>query len=445
MSSLTYDAGFGPAGMQGDSVDRKFSLKGRVTWGVIFAILLLGGVGGWAGTATLSGAVMGTGTVLVDEDIKVVQHPHGGIVREIAVREGDYVTAGQLLIRLEDAEIRAEKAIVEGQLIDLKAQRARLLAEATGSEDLVIEANFPHDHPGADQIIAGEQQVFRGGLERHRSQRDQLMLQVDQLEQEIAGLQFQRAATTSELALARSESDRLERLVAGNLIPVSQVSGVERDIVRLEGQLGEIDTSIARAHVRISDVELQLLELDGSRQTEAQRQVQLIGAQIAEREERLSALVAQYSRTAIVAPVSGIVNELNVSTVGGVISAAERLATVVPERADLTIEFRVAVNDIDQVQVGQPATLRFSAFNQRTTPEVEGEIVRVSAASQHDPTTGERFFLAQVRADEESNVLENQLVPGMPVEVFVETEQQLAITYFLKPFTDQIARAFREE
>eukprot|EP00873_Tetraselmis_striata_P031948 jgi/Tetstr1/452212/TSEL_039248.t1 len=431
--------------MQGYSVDRKFALKGRVTWGVIFAVLLLGGVGGWAGTAKLSGAVMGTGTVLVDEDIKVVQHPHGGIVREIAVREGDFVTAGQLLIRLEDAEIRAEKAIVEGQLIDLKAQRARLLAEATGSEDLVIEADFPHDRPGADQIIAGEQQVFRGGLERHRSQRDQLMLQVDQLEQEIAGLQFQRTATTSELALARSESDRLDRLVAGNLIPVSQVSGVERDIVRLEGQLGEIDTSIARAHVRISDVELQLLELDGNRQTEAQRQVQLIGAQIAEREERLSALVAQYSRTAIVAPVTGIVNELNVSTVGGVISAAEKLATVVPESADLAIEFRVAVHDIDQIRVGQPATLRFSAFNQRTTPEVEGEIVRVSAASQHDPATGERFFLAQVRADEESNVLENQLVPGMPVDVFVETEQQLAITYFLKPFTDQIARAFREE
>ena len=207
--------------------------------------------------------------------------------------------------------------------------------------------------------------------------------------------------------------------------------------------MGDLDTAIARAQVRISDVELQILELEGSRQTEAQRQLGVVDAQIAEVDERLGASVARYTRTAIVAPVAGTINELNVSTVGGVISPAEELVTIVPEGVDLVIEFRVAVKDIDQVYVGQSANLRFVAFNQRTTPEVRGEILRVSAASQHDMQTGERFYLAQVGVDDAERP--DHLVPGMPVEVFVETEQQPAIAYFMKPFTDQIARAFREE
>src|SRR5690606_18523127 len=168
-----------------------------------------------------------------------------------------------------------------------------------------------------------------------------------------------------------------------------------------------------------------------------QRELRLVEAEISQTEERLTATEARYARTEILSPATGTVNELNVTTVGGVISPAERLITIVPEDADLTIEFRIAINDIDQVRVGQEATLRFSAFNQRTTPEVSGEIIRVSAAAQRDAQSGEQFYLAQVVANEEEMAIsQNQLVPGMPVEVFVETQQQLAIAYFLKPFTD---------
>ena len=429
-----------------DPFERQFSLKGRVVMGTLFAALLLGGIGGWAATAKLSGAVIGVGSVLVEEDLKVVQHPDGGILREIAVREGDTVTAGQVLMRLEDAEIRAERAIIEGQRIELIAQRGRLLAETGGLAAIALPDDFLADHPEAEAIVAGESQLFAGNLARHRSQREQLTLQAEQLRQEIAGLQFQRTATLEELDLARIESGRLEQLAANNLVEASRVTTATRDVIRLQGQLGDLDSSIARAQVRISDVELQILELDGNRETEAQRDLRQVEAQIAELDERLGAANARYARTDILAPVSGTVNELNVNTLGGVITPAERLVTIVPQDADLVIEFRVALNDIDQIEVGKPATLRFSAFNQRTTPEIEGQITAVSAATQQDSQTGERFYLAQVRANDGAiDSQQTQLLPGMPVEVFVETEQQVAIAYFLKPFTDQIARAFREE
>ncbi len=339
--------------------DKRYSFRGRVVFATIFGVLLIGGVGGWAATAPLSSAVIGVGTVLVDQDIKLVQHPDGGVVKSIAVREGDFVTEGQVLVRLDDAQIRAERTILQGQLSELE--------------------------------------VFR-------------------------------------------------RLAENNLVETARVSAAERDVVRLQGQTGDLNTSIARARVRIADVELQILDLDGTRQTEAQRELRAVEAQIAEVEERLGAAEAQFARTEILATATGVVNELNIATIGGVISPAERIATIVPEDADLTIEFRVALNDIDQIHVDQPATLRFSAFNHRTTPEVEGTVTRISAAAQQDTQTGESFYVAQVHAqDPEVALGAGQLVPGMPVEVFVETERQTALAYFLKPFTDQVTRAFREE
>lgn len=441
-----YQPSFSPNPANWSSRDKLFSLRGRVILGSIFAVLLLGGIGGWAMTAKLSGAVIGTGSVLVDEDIKVVQHPDGGVLREIGVREGDFVTIGQVLLRLEDAELRAERAIIAGQLVELQAQRARLIAETEGLDLLAIPVGLVETYPSAEQIIAGEERLFLGNLARHQSQRDQMALQVDQLREEINGLIFQRNAVIAEFELAQIERDRLRTLSNSNLIETSRLSDAERDVARLQGQMGELDTAIARAEVRISDVELRILEHDGTRRTDAQRELRLVEAEISQTEERLAATEARYARTEILSPATGTVNELNVTTVGGVISPAERLITIVPEDADLTIEFRIAINDIDQVRVGQEATLRFSAFNQRTTPEVSGEIIRVSAAAQRDAQSGEQFYLAQVVANEEEMAIsQNQLVPGMPVEVFVETQQQLAIAYFLKPFTDQITRAFREE
>lgn len=428
------------------AAEKSFPMRGRVVLGFVCALLLIAGIGGWAVTARLSGAVIGVGTVLVDEDLKVVQHIEGGVIREIAVREGDTVSAGQLLLRLDDVQVRTEKAIVEGQLAELTARQARLRAERDGAEDLVLPAAYLQTHLDAASIVAGERQLFQGNRRNHISQKEQLALQVLQLREEVNGLDFQKTAVLAELALTLADRDRMQLLAESRLIEATRISEVERDVARLQGVQGETAAALARAASRISEVELQILALDGTMRTEAQRELRGVEAQIAELEERLLASQDRLSRSRILAPVSGTVNELNVTTLGGVVSPAEELVTIVPRNAELTIEFRVAVNDIDQIMVGREAKLRFSAFNQRTTPELDGHISHISAAAQYDGQSGESYYLAQAKVDEGLDRLgDRSLVPGMPVEVFVQTDEQSAIAYFLQPFTDQINRAFREE
>lgn len=421
----------------------QFSMRGRVIWGVIFAVALLGGVGAWAATARLSGAVIGHGSVKVDQDLKVVQHVDGGVVRQIGVRVGDRVTIGQVLLRLDGTQAEAEHSILAGQIVEQEARRLRLVAERDDLSSLAVPEAF-----GADSLarmaIQEEAQLFATNLDYRTSQLEQMKLQKTQLEQEITGLQSQRSANTSQLELATADRDRLRELAASQLVETSRLSATEAEAMRLQGMIGEADAAIARAQSRISELQLRILSTDSDRRTVAQRELRTVDALIAELKERYRAAQARLGRVDIVAPASGIINELNVTTLGGVISPAERLLTIVPDDADLTIEFRVAVTDIDQVTVGKAATLRFSAFNQRVTPEAEGVVTRVAAAAQLDQATGQSFYAADIALVDDT-MTPTDLVPGMPVEVFVETEQQVAIAYFLKPFTDQVTRSFREE
>lgn len=426
--------------------EQSFSMRGRVIWGVLFAVLLVGGIGGWAVTAKLSSAVIGVGTVRVDEDLKVIQHIDGGVLRQIAVREGDEVTAGQVLLQLDDVQIRAEQAIIMGQLAEFDARRQRLLAERDASETLMFQPDFLARFADAAMIADGEQQLFAGNQRNRLSQQGRLELQVGQLQEEINGLQFQQGAIDAELALVQTERTRMLTLVESQLIETTRISTVDREVARMQGQQGEIAAALARAASRITEVDLQILALGEEARTEAQRELRSVEARLAELAERLGAVNDRLARAQIVSPVSGTINELNVTTLGGVVSPAERLMTIVPHDADLSIEFRIGTNDIDQVAVGQDATLRFSAFNQRTTPEIDGTITRVSAAAQYDTNSGESYYLGQVAVTDGLENLGNLgLVPGMPVEVFVQTEEQTAIAYFAKPFTDQVSRAFREE
>ncbi|MVS98834.1 HlyD family type I secretion periplasmic adaptor subunit [Devosia marina] len=421
----------------------QFSMRGRVIWGTLFAIALVGGLGGWASTARLSGAVIGQGTVQIDEDLKVVQHVDGGVVREIRVKVGERVVAGQVLLRLDATQARSEHSILSGQIIELEARRFRLLAERDDLIGLDVPTSFREQTTNSQIAVDEETQLFDSNLAFRNTQLDQMQLQLSQLQQEIVGLEAQQTATASELELASEERTRLRELASGQLVETSRLTVAERDMARLEGQMGEVSAAIARAKSRISELQLRIMGMDSDRRTVAQRELRAVDAQLAELRERLNAAAARLARVEILAPTSGVVNELNVSTLGGVISPAERLLTIVPDDALLTIEFRVAVTDIDQVTVGKEVSLRFSAFNQRVTPEFDGVVTRVAAAAQIDHASGQPFYTADVEvSDDAANF---QLVPGMPVEVFVTTEEQLAIAYFMKPFTDQISRAFREE
>jgi len=432
-----------PAGKVKES---QFGMRGRVVAGTILAIMLVAGIGGWAATAKLSGAVISTGTVLVDENVKVVQHLDGGVVRSIEVRKGEAVAVGQVLLRLDDVQIRTERSILRGQLAELLARQARLVAERDDAPSIVFPASYLDVYPNAGAIMQGEQQLFDSTRRNRQSQRDQLELQVAQLREELGGLAFQASALGDELVLARDERARMGALSEKGLLETTRLNTADRELARMLGTQGELTAGTARAKARISEVQLQIQAIDDLAYTEAQRELRTVQATIAELQNRLAEVDDRLARTEIRSPVAGTINELSVTTLGGVISPAERLLTIVPEDAKLKIEFRVAVNDIDQIDVGQDTKLRFSAFNQRTTPEIAGAVSRVSAAATTDPNSGQSYYLAEAAVTGDLSALgERGLIPGMPVDVFVQTEEQVAIAYFVKPFTDQITRAFREE
>lgn len=423
-----------------------FSLRGRVITGSVAAILLVAGIGGWAATAKLSGAVISSGTVLVAENVKVIQHPDGGVIQAINVHKGQHVVAGDVLLRLDDVQIRTERSIIKGQLAELVARQARLIAERDAAKEISFPLDFLSTYPDAMLILHGEQQLFESTTRNRESQREQLQLQISQLEQEIGGLQFQATALADELALAREERERMGSLSEKGLIETTRLNVADRELARMLGSQGELTASIARSNARISEINLQILAIDDVAYTDAQRELRTVTANVAELNDRLVAVEDRLDRTLIRAPVSGSVNELAVTTLGGVIGSAERLLTIVPDNADLSIEFHVAVKDIDQILQGQDVKLRFSAFDQRTTPEIPAVVSRISGAATSDPQSGQSYYVAEAKVTGDLSVLGNRgLVPGMPVEVFVQTQEQVAIAYFVKPFTDQIARAFREE
>lgn len=448
MSTMGYAdaalASFGDAGAK--ALARRFSMRGRVVFCALMAVLLIGGIGGWAGTFKLAGAVVSSGTVLVDGEIKAVQHVDGGVVKDIFVRDGDVVQAGQVLLQLDDVQTRAERDIVLGQLSEIVGRQARLIAERDGSDSIQFPSDFAALYPAAADIRRGEQKVFDGGSQNRKSQRDQLASQITQLNDEIGGLLAQQQAQDDELDLTRAQRVGLVELAQRKLVEGALLVETDRDIARMSGRRGELTASLARARGQIGEINLQILAIDDVARNDAQRELRSAEAQASELKKRLWALEARLSRADVRSPVTGTVNELAVHTVGGVVTPAQTLMTIVPADAPLAVEFRVATKDIDQIAVGQATRLRFSAFNRRTTPEIAGEVTRISAAATRDSVSGERFYLAQVKVTGDLAALDGQpLVPGMPVEVFVQTGEQIAIAYFLKPVTDQISRAFREE
>ncbi|WP_274426886.1 HlyD family type I secretion periplasmic adaptor subunit [Chelativorans sp. YIM 93263] len=429
-----------------NSKERTFTVRSRVFLGCTLGFLLVAGAGGWAATAQLEGAVIAQGSVAVDQNLKSIQHRDGGIVSEIAIREGDGVEKGQILIRLEDAQTKAELAIVKSQLIELAARKARLLAERDGLESIEFPESLYLQHPDITLLVNGETRLFEGNRLNRESQKQQLELGAEQIGEEIKGLEAQRASKDDEIALLEIEYEKIKGLADKKLIENTRIYNSDRDKARLAGERGEIDAAIARARTRMSEIRLQIISVDETARTEAQRELSQVEAEISELNERRYALEDRLSRTDIRAPISGTINELNIHTIGGVITPAEVLVTIVPQDAKLKVEARLSPATIDQVSSGQAARLRFTAFNQRTTPELKGEVVRVSPATTRDQSTGETFYLGDIQVSEEEleKLRGEALLPGMPVEVYVTTEERSAISYLAKPLSDQLNRAFRE-
>ncbi len=422
-------------------------LRRRMFTGLISVGFLVFGIGGWAFAAKLNGAVIATGQIVVDSNSKKVQHPTGGVVGEILVKGGSRVKLGDVLIRLDDTQTRAALGIIVSQLTQLNGRMARLTAQRDQLERVTFSENYLNSAERARRVAAGETRLFKAERETIESQKAQLRQRVGQLRREIEGLTSQREAKVRELELVRSELKRVEDMYRRRLTPITRVLAMQRDEARIDGEHGALAAQIARSEAQITETELQILTLDQTMRSEAQKEIREIEGQIAELQERKVAAEDQLRRVDITAPRSGIVHELSVHTVGGVINAAEPLMLIVPTEDRLTIEVRVAPADIDQIRIGQPTILRFSAFNQRTTPEVPGLVTRIAADLTTEAQTNQTYYLVRIKADEKRLAELNGLVlvPGMPVEGFIQTGTRTALSYIAKPLTDHFARTFREE
>lgn len=425
--------------------DNGFRLRGHVVAGSTLALLLLLGCGGWAATAALNGAVITQGAVKIDQNLKEVQHRDGGIIQSIAVRQGDHVEEGQVLFRLDDVQTRAELSIIRSQLAENLGRKARLIAE----RDNLASASYPPEMIGlsdqVEHIREGETRLFTGNKVNRDSRKEQLEIAIGQSGEEIRGLEARQVAKVEELRLVDLERSKYLGLFQKGFIDGVKVFNINREWARLLGERGEIDATLARAKLRISDARLQIIAIDETARTEAQRELRQVEAKISELSDRRVANEDRLARMEIRAPIAGTVNELMIFTVGGVITPAARLATVVPQDARLMVEVRIAPTDIDQVHVGQIARMRFSAFNRNTTPEVSGKLVHISPATTKDPATGLSFYVGEVQIEDAAIALgDRRLLPGMPVEVFISTEERTALSYLAKPLMDHAARIFRE-
>ncbi len=422
-------------------------MRRRLLMGLLLTVLLVGGLGGWGAVASISSAVIAPGLIVVDGHGKKVQHPTGGVIGAILVKGGSKVQAGDVVIRLDPTQTRAALGVVTSQQVQLEGRRARLAAERDQSSKVTFPQGYLESSPEATEIAQSEQRLYAARLSAKGGQKSQLSERIGQFRQEIEGLQAQLVAKETEVKLVTEEFERVSDMYKKNLTPVTRVLTAERDVTRLQGERGALVSNVARAKGQISEIEVQIISLDQTMQSESMKELREVEARLAELAERRNAAQDQLDRIDIKAPRSGVVHELQVHTVGGVIQPAETLMTIIPSDDKLAVEVRIAPTDIDQITIGQKATLRFSAFNQRTTPEFIGAIQQIAGDLTKEPQTGVSYYVARIAISDEhqDDVRALKLVPGMPVETFVETGSRTAISYLFKPFSDQISRAFREE
>ncbi|HEY6833543.1 MAG TPA: HlyD family type I secretion periplasmic adaptor subunit [Pseudolabrys sp.] len=417
--------------------------------GAVVLVVLVGGLGGWAAATHIAGAVIASGVVAVDTDVKKVQHPTGGVVGDLRVRDGDAVKAGQVVVRLDDTVTRANLAIVVKSLDELVAREARLEAERDGADKPMFPQSLiaRADEPEIARLMTGELRLFELRKSARQGQKDQLHEQVAQLREQIQGLLGQAESKMREIALVHTERDSVQDLWTKNLVPLSRITSLEREAARLDGESNQLVASVAEAKGKISETELKIIQIDQDLRSDVAKELREIQGKMAELGERKITAEDQLTHIDIRAPQDGFVHELSVHTIGGVISPGEQIMLIVPDHDDLTVQAKVDPRDINQLYLGQSATLKFPAFDARTTPDINGAVATISADTTQDENTGASFYQIRIRLppEEVARLDKNRLVPGMPVEVFVQTSPRTAMSYFVKPLRDQIAKAFREK
>lgn len=426
-----------------------WSARRPIIIGMLTLVILVGGFGVWSVTASITGAIVASGRIEVEQNRQIVQHPDGGVVASIHVVEGDTVKAGQLLLKLDGSTLGTEFTIVEGQLFEVFARRGRLEAERDDRTTLIFPPELVETariRPDAAAMMQGQQSLFEARIDTMHQQVEQLAKQRAQIVSQIEGIDAQSNALVTQLDLLGQEMASQQELLDKGLAQASRVLALQREDARLRGQVGELLSSRAQAEGRITELETRELGLAAGRREEANTELRDIGYRELELAERRRALAERISRLEIVAPVSGIVLGLQVTTPRAVLRAADPVLYLIPQDRPLVIAAQIPPIHIDQVHLGQDVKLVFSSFSSRTTPEIFGQITVVSADALTDPGTNAAYYRAEIvlNPGEIEKLTGLVLVPGMPVEAFIRTDSHTPMSYLIKPFTDYFSRAFRE-
>jgi HlyD family secretion protein len=424
------------------------SIRRHALAGLVIVAVLGGGVGGWAGTMKLSGALIAPGSVVVDSNVKKVQHPTGGIVGELRVRDGDRVKVGDVVVRLDDTVTRANLAIVTKGLNELTARKARLESERDGANDVLFPADLiaRANDPEVAAVVDSERKLFELRRSARIGQKEQLRQRIGQLKEEVRGYRAQQEAKTKEIELIEREMVGVRDLWKQKLVPITRLTELERQAARLEGESAQLIAQTAQVGGKIAETELQIIQIDRDLSSEVAKETREIDGKLGEFVERKVTAEDQLKRVDIRSPQDGTVFQSAVHTVGGVITAGDPIMLIVPEADNLTVEAKVNPQDIDQVRIGQIALLRLSAFNQQATPEINGAVTRISADATSDQRTGLTYYTIRIAMapEEVAKLGDVTVIPGMPVEAFVQTGERTMLSYFLKPLHDQLMRVFRQ-
>ena len=423
------------------------SAKVYSLFGVTAFLIITTIIGGWGAVASLSGAVIARGSIVVETDAKKVQHPVGGVIAKIHVRNGDKVQRGDVLVRLDDTVLRANAAGIQKSLGELRLRRARLLAERDELKSVELPLDLVSRSTELAEAIRNERRLFDLRSSARFGRKAQIEERINQLKNEAQGYVVQRESIDAQIKFINQELDGLRQLLAQQLVPLSRVSALDREGARLDGVRGQLISGVAQTEGKIAEARLTILQIDSDLFSEVGGELRDIDAKIGPLEEQLNAAQDQLSRISITAPAHGVVHQLNVKTIGGVVAVGEVLMLIVPTADRLAVDAQINPTDIDQIRVGASVMVRISAFNQRTTPELNGVLTQASPDTVTEQRSGATFYTVRIElTPEEIRRLGGMTVlPGMPVEVFIKTGDRHVFEMLLKPITDQLMRAYRQD
>jgi HlyD family secretion protein len=417
--------------------------------GGVVVLVFCGGFAAWGSLFQLSGAVAASGRFVAQSDVKKVQHPQGGVIAKMEVQEGALVQEGQLLIRLDDTQTRAELAIIDNQIDQLSARMARLLAERDGAERIDYSAELlarAKDDALLATAIADESHLFDARRSSLASQRRQLSERTAQLSSEIAGLVAQRAAAEDQISLLKSEQASVKPLYAKGLVDISRVNTLLRQTSSLEGERGRLIAEAARSAGEKVELEYKLDQTNDDMRSEAGTSLRDTQDKLSELGQRQTAAKDRLARIDIRAPQTGYIHQLQFHAAGEVVDAGAVLMLIIPVDDPLLVEAAVQPKDIDEVHVGDAVVVRVMAGNYRATAELDAKVALVAADTTTNQQAGTSFYTVRVALDPDqaAKLGDMRLVPGMPAETFIKTGSRTPIEYLVKPLVDQIWHTWRE-